>query len=120
MFESSGNFYITIFIILFATIIGFSIIFIVVHWIKDKRSPRIVVYSTISNKRTQKDNVYRQRNAAPGMHTHKIITYYVTFDSETGEQIELRVSKLKYSKLRKGYKGKLTFQGTKYIGFERV
>lgn len=117
MFESFGNFCITLFMIQFAAIIGLSIFFIVVNRIKDKRSPRIVVYSTISNKRIQKDNVYRQRNASPGMCTHKIITYYVTFDLETGEQIELRVSKLKYLELQKGCKGKLTFQGTRYIGF---
>ena len=120
MLESSGNFYIILFIIPFVAIVGISIIFIVVHWIKNKRPPRIVVHSAISNKRIQMDNVYRLRNAAPGMRTHKLITYYVTFDLETGEQIELRVSKLKYSELRKGCKGKLTFQGTRYIGFEKI
>ena len=119
MFGSSENFYIIPFIILFAAIIGVSLIIIVAHWIKDRRSPRIVVQATISDKRIQKDYVSRLRNASPGTHLHRIITYYVIFDLETGEHIELRISKLKYAELKKGSSGKLTFQGTRYIGFER-
>lgn len=72
-----------------------SLIVIVAHWIKDRRSPRIVVQAAITNKCIQKDYVSRHRYAAPGMCSHRMLTYYATFDLETGEQIELRVSKLK-------------------------
>lgn len=120
MFGSSENFYIVPFIILFAAIIVLSLVIIIAHWIKDRRSPRIAVQATISDKRIQKDYVSRQRNAAPGMHSHRMLTYYVTFDLETCEHIELRVSKLKYAELKKGSSGKLTYQGTRYIGFERL
>lgn len=118
-FESSRDLSIALFMMLFAAILGFSIIYVAARWLKDKRAPRIVVRAALSNKRAQEDYVYRQRNTAPGMRTQKRITYYVTFALESGGQIELRVSKPQYLKLKKGYKGTLTYQSARYIGFER-
>ena len=44
--------------------------------------------------------------------------YYVTFQVESGDKIELCVSSSEYSQLAEGDQGKMTFQGTRYLGFK--
>ena len=114
----SGNFYIISFIVMFSIIIGLSLIIVVRQWWKNKHSLLIVTQSTISDKRIEEHYIRSKRSEGLGYRTRKVLIYYITFDLEGGEHIELRVSKLEYAELEKGSSGKLTFQGTKYIGFE--
>ena len=99
------------------------------EWNKNNHSPRLTVPATIVAKRT---NVSRHRHgganghhhhsgAGSGMHhtTHST-TYYVTFQVESGDRMELHLSGQEYGLLVEGDKGKLTFQGTRYLGFERT
>ncbi|NMA03148.1 MAG: DUF2500 domain-containing protein, partial [Clostridiales bacterium] len=44
--------------------------------------------------------------------------YYVTFQVESGDRMEFRVSGKEYGLLAEGDVGKLTFQGTRYHEFE--
>ncbi len=46
--------------------------------------------------------------------------YYVTFEVESKDRMELEVSGSEYGMLAEGDKGKLTFQGTRYLGFVRI
>ena len=46
-------------------------------------------------------------------------TYYVTFEAESGDRTEFRVSGREYGSIAEGDQGKLTFQGTRYISFDR-
>ena len=50
---------------------------------------------------------------------HTFTTYYVTFQVESGDRMELTVSGPDYGMLVEGDIGKLSFQGTRYLGFER-
>ena len=50
---------------------------------------------------------------------HTFTTYYVTFQVESGDRIELRLSGTEYGQLAEGDTGRLSFQGTRYLGFER-
>ena len=50
---------------------------------------------------------------------HTFTTYYVTFQVESGDRMELRLSGTEYGQLAEGDTGKLSFQGTRYLGFER-
>ena len=43
----------------------------------------------------------------------------VTFQVESGDRIELQVKGNEYGMLVEGDYGKLSFQGTRYLGFER-
>lgn len=52
---------------------------------------------------------------AHGYHT----TYYVTFQVDSGDRMELSVSGSEYGMLVDGDRGKLSFQGTRYLSFER-
>ena len=53
------------------------------------------------------------------MHTTHSTWYYVTFEVESGDRIELGVNGTEYGMLVEGDYGKLSFQGTRYLGFER-
>ena len=46
-------------------------------------------------------------------------TYYVTFEFESGDRSEFRVSGQEYGMLADEDLGILTFQGTRYLSFER-
>ena len=104
-----------VFIVVFAAIVikGIS------QWNKNNHSPRLTVPATIVAKRT---NVSRHRHGgANGLHHHHTSTsYYVTFQVESGDRMELRVDGMEYGLLVEGDEGKLTFQGTRYLGFERL
>ena len=50
---------------------------------------------------------------------HTNTTYYVTFEVESGDRMEMNVRGSEYGMLAEGDVGKLTFQGTRYLNFER-
>ena len=52
-------------------------------------------------------------------HYHTSTSYYVTFEVESGDRIELRVPSTEYGLLVEGDRGFLYFQGSLYQGFER-
>jgi hypothetical protein len=51
---------------------------------------------------------------------HTSTSYYVTFQVASGDRMELHVSGREYGILIEGDYGKLTFQGTRYLGFQRI
>lgn len=89
------------------------------QWNKNNHSPKLTVPATIVAKRT---NVSRHRSggAYGHHHHHTSTTYYVTFQVESGDRMELNVAGHEYGMLAEGDKGKLSFQGTRYLGFERM
>ena len=116
-----------IFCIVFAIVIGM-IIFTLVKgistWNKNNHSPRLTVAASVVAKRT---DVSHQRHAnagdstgAYGYHTTTSTWYYVTFQVESGDRMELSMDGSEYGMLAEGDCGKLTFQGTRYLGFERL
>ena len=54
------------------------------------------------------------------MHTSRSTSYYVTFEVESGDRLELRISGSEYGLLAEGDFGMLTFQGTRYLSFDRT
>lgn len=93
------------------------------QWNKNNHSPHLIVDATIVSKRIDVTH-HRHTNAgdmtgAHGYHTTTSSTYYVTFQVETGDCIELCVDESVYDMFLEGDKGKLTFQGTRYLEFER-
>lgn len=89
------------------------------QWNKNNHSPRLTVPATIVTKRT---NVSRHRHSGANGHHHHTTstTYYVTFQVESGDRMELHVAGHEYGLLVEGDKGNLTFRGTRYLGFERT
>ena len=100
-----------IFFLAFALIISM-FISILVSNVKEKHkndnSPRLTTQATVVTKRTQ----------VRGDHAHTI--YYATFQFPSGDRLELNIPHDKFGYLVEGDKGTLTFQGTRFLGFERV
>ena len=88
------------------------------QWNKNNNSPRLTVPATVVSKRT---NVTRHHHGGANghHHHHTSTTYYVTFQVESGDRMELHVAGHEYGLLVEGDNGRLTFQGTRYLGFER-
>lgn len=90
----------------------------ITEWNKNNNSPKLTVDARVIKKRNQVSNSdYLDHNGM--VHTTSSITYYVTFQVERGDQIKMRLSRNEYIMLAEGDYGKLTFQGTRYISFEK-
>lgn len=106
MFTLFPVFFAAIFIIV---ICGF--IFVFVKIFKDAKynnsQPRLTVNAKVISKRTR----------VTGEHTSTY--YYVTFEVESGDRMELVVKGHESGMMIEGDQGKLTFQGNRFLGFER-
>ena len=56
---------------------------------------------------------------AHGFSTSSTTTYYVTFEVESGDRMEFIVPHSQYGYIAEGDYGKLTFQGTRFLDFQR-
>lgn len=111
------------FIILFFVVFGVTLIRVIKTWSKNNRSPRLTVEATVVAKRQDTD-IHHHHNAgdvtgAHGMHTSTTTSYYVTFQVASGDRMELHMGGYDYGLLAEGDFGDLSFQGTRYLGFER-
>ena len=81
------------------------------EWNKNNQSPKLTVPATVVAKRS---DVHR------GIETmHTFTSYYVTFQVESGDRMEFEISDMEYGMLAEGDSGELTFQGTRYLNFQR-
>ena len=94
------------FIIVFGIIIS-GIFSSIKQGIKNNNSPLLTVPAKVVSKR-----IYVR-----GEHSHT--TYYVTFEVQSGDRMELRVDGNEYGMLVEEDLGLLSFQGTRYVSFER-
>ena len=99
-----GILFTVMFLVILAAFV-FVFIYIIREWSKNNHSPRLTVKATVIAKR-------------PYLH-NDMTTYYVTFQVESGDRMELTVPNGEYGMMIEGDEGKLTFQGTRYLGFER-
>ncbi len=110
------------FAIVFVLVIGMFIVTAVKgisQWNKNNNSPRLTVPATVVAKRTNVS--HHGHGGANGHHHHHTSTsYYVTFQVESGDRMELHVAGMEYGMLIEGDRGNLTFQGTRYLGFARL
>ena len=87
------------------------------QWHRDEQSPRLTVEAKVVSKRT---DYHRGMNTGNNMHTAARTSYYATFEFESGDRMELELQGNEYGMLVEGDKGKLTFQGSRYLGFQRM
>lgn len=100
----------TFFVIFFIIIIG-TIIFIIVkslsQGVKNSNSPVIVEPARVIAKRIDVSG------------DHSYTTYYATFEVQNGMRMELAVKGAEYGLLAERDDGTLSYQGTRYLSFER-
>ena len=74
---------------------------------KNDASPRLTSEATVVTKRT---HVWGD---------HSRTDYYATFQFESGDRLELKIPRDRFGYLVEGDKGKLSFQGTRFLDFQR-
>ena len=90
----------------------------------NNNSPRLTVEATVVSRR-QNVSHHNTANAgditgAHGYTTSSFTTYYATFQVESGDRMELAIPGSQYGYLTEGDTGRLTFQGTRFLNFERT
>lgn len=108
-----------LFTILFVLVAGVIIVTIfsnLSQWHKNNQSPRLTVPVTVVAKRTSVTHFQGGNN---GAQCHTSTSYYATFQVESGDRMELQMTGPEYGMLAEGDRGRLTFQGTRYVSFER-
>lgn len=115
MFELFPIIFMVMFLLVFGMIL-LTVIRGIAQWNKNNHAPRLSVDATVVTKRT---NISRHRRAGSNLHSTST-TYYATFQVESGDRFELQVQGTDYGLLVEGDRGKLSFQGTRFLGFERT
>lgn len=116
MFFGLFNILFTIVFVAVAVVIIVTAIRSLGQWAKNNNSPRLTVPATVVAKRINVDH----HNGNDAAQYHSSTTYYATFQVESGDRMELRLAGNEYGLLVEGDKGKLSFQGTRFLGFERT
>ncbi len=125
-FDTGFDMFEIMFTIVFVMIIGVFVVTAVrgiSTWNKNNHSPRLSVNAKVVSRRTDVTH-HSHANAgdasgAHGYSTSSSTWYYVTFQVESGDRMEFSVTGSEYGMLAEKDTGKLSFQGTRYLGFER-
>lgn len=80
---------------------------------KDNESPRLTVPAVVVSRRTEYHSNAAQQS------TMGRTSYYATFQVESGDRMEFSMTGPEYGVLAEGDRGRLSFQGTRYLGFAR-
>ena len=97
------------FIVAFVAI-GLVLFKLISQWNKNNHSPHLTVSATVVAKRT---HVRHHDDGA-------VTKYYATFQFESGDRLELAIPRNQIGYLVEGDRGQLSFQGTRFLGFERI
>lgn len=115
-------------IVPFLVISGFALVFVLIivqvirsgkTWHKNNNSPLLKVDATIATKRADV-HTHHHSTGTNDMHNYSSsTTYFVTFEVESGDRMEFKVPHSEYGLLREDDRGLLSFQGSRYISFDR-
>ena len=98
-------------IIIFSFII-FGIVKGIGKWISNNNSPRLTELAEAVTKRT--------KTSGGAKNSPVNTSYYATSQVESGDRIEFAIKGSEFGLLLEGDLGILAFQGSRYLGFERV
>ena len=87
------------------------------EWKKNNDSPVLSVSAKVVAKRT--DVKYHHHHVNEQVHHSSSTNYYVTFEVESGDRMEMKIKGNQYGMLVEGDRGQLTFQGRRYLEFKR-
>ncbi len=91
---------------------------------KENKAPRLTVDAKVLSRRTQvgrtgtlsRGDMEAGPVMAPG---NNYTQYFITFEMESGDRMELAVNRNDFGLIVDGDRGKLTFQGTHLVQFDR-
>ncbi|MBW4080505.1 DUF2500 domain-containing protein [Paenibacillus sp. S150] len=86
------------------------------QWSRNNSSPMLTIPARIVSKRSE----VRQQQLQDESHNSRTsTTYYLTYESDHGARMEFKVDGNEYGMSAEGDRGILTYQGTRYHGFQR-
>ncbi|WP_019120030.1 DUF2500 domain-containing protein [Brevibacillus massiliensis] len=108
------------FLLFFLAVAGFilfGILRTVRYYVKNATSPMLTTRARVIAKRIEVTGHTSMHNNEA--HRHSRTYYYVTFETPSGERMELVTSGREYGLLVEGDEGVLTYQGEWYKSFQR-
>lgn len=90
------------------------------QWKRNNNSPVLTVDATVVTKRSDVHHYSHNTGTNNMHHRSSSTTYYATFEVDSGDRLEFKIPDMEYGMLVENDRGKLTFQGTRYLGFERI
>lgn len=111
MMDTFGTLFFAIVFIFIVSIFIFVIGKSITTWSKNNNSPQLTVPAHVVTKRTETSGGSGDSSASTW--------YYVTFEVQSGDRMELPLRGHEFGLIAEGDKGLLTFQGTRYLGFDR-
>ena len=105
-----------IFKLIFVMAVGIVVAKLIGYWLQwnqNQQLPRLTVFAKVVSKRTS--IIYLSETD----HDHISKRYFVTFEVANGGKMEFSVSGPEFRALAEEDKGSLSFQESRYLGFER-
>ena len=111
-----------IFTLVFVLVIGlfiYAVVQAIARKQKNDASPRLTVLARVVSRR--QEVTHHARNMNDGVyHTSSTTRYFVTFQVESGDRMELELDGSDFGMLAEGDEGRLSFQGTRFLDFQRT
>lgn len=109
------------FTLVFVLVIGlfiYAVVQAIARKQKNDASPRLTVLARVVSRR--QEVTHHARNMNDGVyHTSSTTRYFVTFQVESGDRLELQLDGSDFGMLAEGDEGRLSFQGTRFLDFQR-
>ena len=106
-----------VFVLIFGVMI-YAVVQAILRKQKNDASPRLTVLARVVSRR--QEVTHHTQNRGDGiLHTSSTTRYFVTFQVESGDRMELELDGSDFGMLAEGDEGRLTFQGTRFLGFQR-
>ena len=119
MFDLSPIVFGVIFIIVIGSIVA-SAIKGASEWSNNNKQPILDVNCKVVSKRFEVSRTPGHTDSNGLHHSGRTYTtYYITFEVESGDRMEFKVDSRDYGMIAENDLGKLTFQGTRFLGFNR-
>ena len=110
------------FTLVFVLVIGlfiYAVVQAIARKQKNDASPRLTVLARVVSRR--QEVIHHARNMNDGVyHTSSTTRYFVTFQVESGDRMELELDGSDFGMLAEGDEGRLSFQGTRFLDFQRT
>jgi hypothetical protein len=115
MFDLTGT-VIPIFLVVMIGIVAVSAGRGLFQWSRNNSSPLLTIPARIVSKRSE---VRQQQLQDDSQSSRTSTTYYLTYELQDGERMEFKVDGSEFGMSAEGDRGLLTYQGTRYHGFQR-
>ena len=118
-YETGFDMFSIMFFIVFALIVGTIIINAIKgisEWSNNNKQPILDINYKVVSKRISVSYTNSHTDTSASSHT----SYYVTFEFESKDRTEFRVNGKEYGMIAEGDYGKLKFQGTRFLEFNRI